>query len=164
MKRIELGGERGKGKFLLVDDSDFSMFNFFSWSSDGHGYGQAHVPKSGKNCQETILAHHLILESAKDKVIDHINGDKLDCRRENLRLVTQSQNLTNSKKRKNAFSKYKGVSWYKRDKNWSAYFHIDYKKIHIGYFKSEIEAAEAYDLKAKQFFGQYARLNFAERS
>ena len=70
------------------------------------------------------------------------------------------QNNANSKKQKNTSSDYKGVGWNKKANKWRAKIQIDSKSKHLGYFDSEIEAAKQYDKKAKEHFGEYAKLNF----
>lgn len=92
---------------------------------------------------------------------DHVNGIGLDNRRENLRPCNQSQNGGNSQKTKrNTVSSYKGV-WFdpSRDK-WESKIAFNRKTIHLGRFDSEEKAARAYDDKAQELFGEFARLNF----
>jgi len=91
--------------------------------------------------------------------VDHINGNGLDNRRCNLRLCEHKQNMANQGSRKNTSSKYKGVTFYKRDQKWQAKISPNGKTIHLGYFDSEIEAAKAYNRKAVEVFGEFARLN-----
>ena len=93
------------------------------------------------------------------KFIDHIDNDPLNNNIENLRETTRSQNLMNQKPRKNKSSKYKGVSWYKRDKIWQAQIKINKKQIHLGRFKLEKDAALAYNKAAIELFGEFACLN-----
>jgi predicted GIY-YIG superfamily endonuclease len=70
-----------------------------------------------------------------------------------------SATLTGSK-HKNTTSKYKGVSWFKRDECWRSWIHYNGKQQHLGYFHLEIDAANAYDEAAKKYFGEFANLNF----
>ena len=104
------------------------------------------------------LYHHGYLP----KYIDHINCNKSDNNIENLREVTNSQNGMNSKSYKNSSSKYKGVCWNKRDKNWASYIKFNYKLINLGQFKLEIEAAKTYNKAAIELFGEYSNLNEVE--
>jgi len=106
-----------------------------------------------------IRMHRLILKAQKGQQVDHINGNGLDNRKDNLRFCTSSQNYQNSRKRKNCSSKYKGVWWHKQSKKWQTGIVLNYKNYHLGYFTNEIEAAKAYDLTAAEFFGEFARLN-----
>jgi len=92
--------------------------------------------------------------------IDHINQIKDDNRIENLREATRSQNGMNRSSYNGTASQYKGVGWHKHANKWNAYIQINGKKIHLGYFTIEIEAARAYDRAAIEHFGIYANLNF----
>jgi hypothetical protein len=96
--------------------------------------------------------------------LDHINQDKTDNRIENLRPATTSQNGMNKKKQKTEAvkaSKWKGVSWQKRDNRWQAYISINGKQKHLGYFTDEDVAASAYNLAAYENFGEFASYNVA---
>ena len=93
-------------------------------------------------------------------VVDHIDGNGLNNRKSNLRVCTQAQNSLNSRPRRNSSSRYKGVSFYKRDKIWQAQIFYNFRTINIGRFDDEIEAALAYDRKAAELFGEFAYLNF----
>ena len=95
-------------------------------------------------------------------MIDHINHNGLDNRRENLRICTNAENNRHRRKPKNNTSGYKGVCWDKSKKKWRARIEKDNKNIHIGYYNILEEAARAYDAKAKELFGKYAQLNFPE--
>ena len=140
---------------MLVDDEDFDLLIKKSWSLNGQGYPVAwHQGKTKK-------AHRLIIETQNGLVTDHINGNKLDNRKSNLRLVTQSQNCQNQSIRKSKkTSKFKGVCWHKNNKTWTAYITGTPSKIkHLGSFKSEQVAAEAYNKAARILFKENARLN-----
>ncbi len=109
------------------------------------------------------LLHRLVAERAGmdlTGVIDHINGHALDCRRENLQPCTHQQNIQKQRHQATAASPYKGVMRF-RDK-WRARITVDGKTLHIGLFKSAIDAAKAYNEKAKELFGAFANLNEVE--
>lgn len=161
MKTIELHGKYGKGKFMLVSDEDYDNLASRSWVVSVEGYPQTNIlyQEDGEKKQRTTLAHRMIMNPDKGLDVDHINHDKLDNRRENLRIATRKQNSYNQSLRSNKTSKYKGVS--KRDGVWVANICVDYKQKRLGRFTDEVEAALAYDKKAKELFGEYARLNFA---
>lgn len=160
MKQIRLGKPE-KQLFMTIDDRDFELLNKYRWYRDSYGYAVATLPVSEqvKGKSKRIKAHRLIMGSPVSKSIDHINHNLLDNRRSNLRVVTQQQNLLNKLKTRGS-SVYKGVSWFERDKNWLAKITLNYKQIYLGYFDNELEAAQAYDLKAKELFKEYARPNF----
>jgi hypothetical protein len=93
------------------------------------------------------------------KMVDHINRDTLDNTRENLRVATRAENLRNSKLRSDSKCNFKGVS--KKGNRFIARIQISVdKRLHLGYFNTEEDAARAYDAAAKQYFGNFANLNF----
>ena len=102
--------------------------------------------------------HGLIMPAPDGQFVDHINGNGLDNRRENLRLVTHQQNSFNQKHHGGS-SKFKGVSIDRISGSWRAYITVDGKRKHLGRHGTEIDAAKAYDMAAKEFFGEYAKLN-----
>jgi hypothetical protein len=124
-----------------------------------HGY------KCGNIGNKSFLAHRVAMAICLGTwdfgFVDHINGDKTDNRRENLRLCTNAQNLRNGKSRGGA-SKYKGVSFHKQNKNWVASIMVDGMAKHIGSFAREEDAARAYNDAAMMLHGDFARLNVIE--
>lgn len=93
------------------------------------------------------------------QMIDHINGIRSDNRLENLRIATVTQNNQNTTKRSFGKSKYKGVSWHKQCGKWRSELTVDKKRIHIGLFELEEEAAKAYNKEAVKVFGEFAKIN-----
>lgn len=166
MREIKLGGSKAIGKFLIVDEDDYDRISKFSWSMDKDGYAQAHLKGSWdkvKNTGKKVKAHRIIIDCPDGMEVDHKNGNRLDCRKKNLRVATHAQNLGNQKKTRGS-SKYKGVCLYKQNKKlcWVANIRTKGKPVYIGYFQSEEDAARAYDKKAKELFGEFAKLNFIE--
>jgi hypothetical protein len=115
--------------------------------------------------------HRLIMLNSNPKfeirntklLVDHINGNGLDNRRANLRLATYTQNNWNNRQRVERYSsKYRGVSWHKRWGKWSAVISVKGRKKHLGYYRDEKEAAEAFDRAAKKYRGEFAVLNFPD--
>jgi len=161
-RRIDLG----QGEWTLLDEVDYYRFGNLKWSLGGYKknlYAVSGVKNKDGNF-ELVRLHRLIMNPPENLVVDHRNGDGLDNRRENLRLATKSQNLFNSRKRKNTSSQFIGVSFDKRSGLWVAYIGLCRKKIFLGYFKNEIDAAKAYDAAAKIYHGEFARLNFPEEN
>lgn len=161
MKEIQLT----QGKVALVDDEDFERVNLFKWHAlkkDNNYYASRHIP-IGKT-RKTTFIHQLVMNvdilSKEDIEIDHIDGNGLNNQKYNLRACTHSQNLMNSKKRINSSSKYKGVGWHKLRKKYRARIRLNGIQYHLGLFDSDIDAAKAYDNKAKELFGEFAKLNF----
>lgn len=112
-----------------------------------------------------FLLHRLIAKPTSNFVVDHKNGDKLDNRKENLRICTTAQNIRNSKKTKTrkCSSAYKGVGFHIETGKWRGSIFINYKRICLGLFNTEIEAAEAYDNAAAYYHLEFASFNFPNR-
>lgn len=110
----------------------------------------------------TVSIHRLIMERmlgralVSGELVDHINNNGLDNRRCNIRLATRSQNGANSRVNTTSISGYKGVSWYKRDGNWTAAIRVNGVKMHLGYFDSPEDAHESYITAANKYFGKFA--------
>lgn len=160
VKYIELS----QGKKAVVDDEDYDELNKHKWYCS-RGYAVRNV-RIDENTRKTIRMHRIIADTPEDKFTDHINGDKLDNRKSNLRNVTNAQNTKNAEKKSKAKSKYKGVAYFKRKKDiygkWVAKIQNDGKTIRLGYFDSEISAAIAYNNAAIKYHKEYARLNKLE--
>ena len=144
-----------QGKVALVDDKDFKRLNKFKWSAWTNGTHWYAV--------RGIYMHKEIIGDVSMAIeIDHKNKNGLDNRRSNLRKCTRSQNSHNTNGHKDRRSKYKGLTYRKRDNKWEARICINSIRIHLGMFKNEIDAAKAYDVGAMKHFGKYAHLNFRE--
>lgn len=155
MKRIQLT----QGKYALVDDEDFARVNQFSWCTEWSRntyYGKCSSVKIGRKTM-TLRLHQFVMGYwGGSKKVDHWNGKGWDCRKQNLRILTESQNSANRAKAPGTSSKYKGVTWDKKQGRWRA----SLAKEHIGYFDSERRAAQAYDIWARIEYGDAARTNF----
>jgi hypothetical protein len=152
IRRIPLSN----GQFAIVDAADYDWLSQYTWTMIAAGY-------AGRNEKgKLVLMHRQIMNPPKGMVVDHIDGGILDNRRSNLRICTRAQNVRNSAKRRRAASRYKCVGFDKERGKWFARFR--YKSMHLwlGYFDDEAEAARAYDRKAVEYFGEFARLNFPE--
>jgi len=93
------------------------------------------------------------------RMVDHINGNGLDNRRENLRPATNRENQGNSEKQQGVSSRFKGVCWVKSKGRWTAYIKTKKRLEKLGYFDDETQAAKAYNMAAIEVFGEFARLN-----
>lgn len=141
----------------MVDDEDYEMVNEYKWHYHHDSYAVTTWSKVAGRVK-FLLMHRLILgELVRGKVTDHINGNGLDNRRENLRVCSQSENTCNQKQSKSNTSGYKGV--FLQGKKWKTQIRINGKTHYIGYFSDKIEAARAYNEAAKKYHGEFARLN-----
>ena len=138
-----------KGYEAVVDDEDYEkLVSMGSWHYDRYA---KRVPQ-----KKPVYMHRVILSAPDNKSVDHINGNKLDNRKSNLRLCEQSDNSANSG---NRTGKYKGVSWDKSRRKWIAFVCYQYKNINLGRFDNAEAAALAYNHVAKQLFGDEAPQN-----
>lgn len=106
----------------------------------------------------TVKFHRLVMNAQPGQQVDHINGDSLDNRKLNLRLVTSLENNRNMKPRLGFSSRFKGVGWHKG--GWRVRIRVNYQHISVGFFKDEVEAAAAYDLASLKYHGEYGCRNF----
>lgn len=156
--------ELTKGMQALVDDEDFERICEYSWHLLGRKntlYASRTVMENGKKVN--IMMHRLILRvNDKSLHVDHINGNGLDNRKENLRLVSRNQNMRNlNHKRSNNSSGYRGVCYDKNSGKWLSYIYVNSKQIKLGRFSEIKDAALAFDKAAKELFGPYCgKLNF----
>ena len=160
MKKILLN----QGKATLVDDEDYNrIINYrygYAWYAQkcrNTYYATTH----NINGLSTVRMHRIIIDAKPHEQVDHIDGDGLNNCKSNLRIVNASQQMMNRGKFKDKSSKYKGVSYYKANGRYQAHIRKNGYKKHLGYFKTEEEAALAYDVAVQELFGEYARLNFS---
>lgn len=143
---------------LMLDDALCELLD--SWRS-----ATFHFQQTDSHVHLIVPLHRLAFVHDKGPIpggyhIDHKNYDQFDLTSDNLRLATRTQNGANRRIQKNNTSGFKGVTWAKKQKKWRAQIRFDQINRHIGYFDSKSEAAKAYDAKARELFGEFARLNF----
>lgn len=145
--------ELTKNQYVMVDAEDFERLKDFKYQYGSHGY--AHRSLAGR----PVLMHREILGAAPGELTDHINGDRLDNRRSNLRKTCYTGNNRNARGSRNNPSGFKGVS--KLHGRWRARIDAPGKPgLWLGSFPTAAAAARAYDAAAKKFYGEFAYLNF----
>lgn len=156
-----------KGYVALIDLEDLERVSAYGWiaavNRGGRVYAKAHPIGEGKRARKKIYMHRLIVGAQPGQLVDHVSGMTLDNRRSNLRICTSSQNQMNRKATsRDRSSRYKGVGWDKKRQCFSAGIGIDGKCIYLGLYRTDEDAARAYDAGARKYFAEYAKLNFPD--
>ena len=150
---LNVGGHK-----VLVDIADLGLIKglrLYVYMDRGGRRVSVHVRGNGLR---TGYLHRLIMGAPG---VDHIDGNRLNNSRSNLRIATAQQNCRNRSKFAGGTSKFKGVHWSKSKKKWRGKITDGYKSIHLGYFADEVACASAYDVAAQRIHGEFARLNFS---
>jgi hypothetical protein len=162
--KIRLSGE--SSDFAIIDIEDRKkVAPYVWWVTDGYASSGYYIGNRKIGRKWKPLRMHRIIMGCDDstKKIDHINGNRLDNRKSNLRFCSNQQNSFNmsqsARKNKNSASRFKGVSYDKKRNAWTSAIMKDYSKHFLGRFDSEIQAANAYNAAAKKMFGSFANLN-----
>lgn len=162
MKEIKLT----QGKSALVDDDDYEFLMQWKWQAvkRGNTFYAERRQRVGLRAEDkgvSMKMHRMILNITDPLVfVDHKDKNGLNNTKINIRTCTRQQNNMNRRTAKNSSSKYLGVSYHKHTKRWQASMTHNGKAIYIGLFKTESDAAVAYDSKAIELNGEFANLNF----
>lgn len=143
------------GTSFIFDPGDENIVRQHAWSL---ARGHVRAAENGKN----IYLHRLIMGAAENEQVDHINMDKTDNRRCNLRLASHAENQRNKGLRADSTTGFKGVCFDKRAGNYVAYINADGVRTYLGRFSDKYKAAKAYDKAAKELHGDFARLNLPD--
>jgi hypothetical protein len=154
MKKIPLT----QGKYALVDDEDFAELSQYKWQYSC-GYATRGVSRRDQRLgmPSKVNMQRQLLGYPKGMDTDHINGDKLDNRRFNLRACSHTENTRNRAKEIRNTSGYVGVHWHKVNKKWVAQIKVNQKVVYLGSFTSVKEAINTRREAAMKYFGEYAR-------
>jgi hypothetical protein len=149
-----------QGKVALVDDEDYEYLNQWRWyaQKDPNNFYAVRNSYGKKGKQTRIIMHRLIMDTPELLQVDHIDHNGLNNQKHNLRNCTRIENLRN--RAACGFSRYLGVSCLPYGKRWQAKINVSKKNIYLGVFKTKEEAARAYDKAAKEYYGEFANLNY----
>jgi len=144
----------GDGLFTVIDTSDYDKVSKYTWSANKNNYATTTIDGS------TTLLHRLLIKPPVNMVVDHIDGDRLDNRKTNLRVCTQSENLRNQLKHcRSGTSKYKGVTYNREKGKWLARIRVRNIKYGLGSYYNELDAALAYNIGSVLLSPKFGRLN-----
>ncbi len=144
-----------EGCYVYVEAADYEGLSRYKWHLEN---GYAARKEKGK----TILMHRQIMQAPAGMVVDHRDGNQANNCRFNLRVCTRRENQRNRRKHAGSVSRFKGVFYNKRRHKWHAQCWFEGKCHNLPYVDDEVEAARAYDRKAVECFGEFARLNFPD--
>lgn len=149
-----------KGFKTIIDKEDYKFVNSFKWyacQKDNRYYASRTVRYGNRkdNKKHHLFLHRILLNAPEGIFVDHINGNSLDNRKNNLRLCSNKENSRNRKIK----NKYKGIKKNLNCKTWSARITVDQIELYLGCFKNDIDAAMAYNEAAIKYFGKFAKLN-----
>lgn len=150
------------GRFnAKIDKSDVEKCADLRWGiRKAYGRRDGTYYIGGSKGGSVILLHRFILDvTSRDEIVDHINGDTLDCRRENMRVCDHNKNAMNKRHNKLNTSGRKGVVWYYYNglNKWMAYIRVNKKLINLGYYENFDDAAKAREEAEERYFGEFNR-------
>lgn len=152
-------GYTQSGKKFYFDKEDYSLVKQYCWDiDDSNGYAKTidKINNTGK-----LYLHRLVMGCTKGDgiIIDHIDRNRIDCRKKNLRIVNNSQNTMNSCIRSDNTSGVRGVYWNKKRNKWVARITANQQDIHLGNFDYFEDAENARKIGEEKYFGEYNAIN-----
>lgn len=159
-RKIELT----QGYYAIIDKDDYKRVSKLSWWYDKFAGARATTYENGAKNPNRMSLSRFIMNAKKGEIVDHINHNKLDNRKSNLRICNQSDNCGNRIKNRFAtLSKYKGVRPDRLNRKWRASITKNGIRKNLGVYKTEKEAAIAYNNAARMFFGEFASFNIIKK-
>lgn len=152
MKQIKLSN----GGVALISDHQYDRVAEFTWR-------KAWIRDRwyARRGTDNALLHRFIMNVTDPNIlVDHRDNDGLNCQDDNLRVCSRAQNQQNRKVNRNNGSGYKGVRRDKKNRKYKVQIIVDGHAVHAGYFDDPVEAAKAYDIAARRYFGEFAKTNF----
>lgn len=140
------------GVEFYVDQSDEWIFKKYHWFTNHNGYLEA----VERECHKKVLIHRLIVGCPNDMIVDHIDGNPLNNRKSNLRIVTRSQNCMNRELHSNNTSSITGVNFHKQSSKWNARIMVNNKRISLGLYDNFDDAVAARKAAEEKYFGEYS--------
>jgi len=140
--------------FAFIDKEDFEKIALYKWT-----FTKANKHYGRVKSNTGLFLHRLIMNAPQNLEVDHINGDTLDNRKSNLRLVSRKHNQKNMTLSRRSKSGYKGVSWHKKAKKWQAHLMSDGIRIYLGLYLFKEDAAKAYNIASLAHHGEFGKLN-----
>ncbi len=155
MKTIPLSN----GMNAIVDDIDFPALAALKWCIHSQGYARRRGTSGANGKQSILLMHRVIINAPRGFQVDHINGNRLDNRRSNLRLATNAENGANQMLSSKNTTGAKGVYFHRQRKKYCAMICSNGRREHLGLFSNIEAASAAYDAAARRLFGEFAKTN-----
>lgn len=142
------------GHVAIVDREDFERFGNLRWHRSCKGYA-ARAEKKPEGGYRTVFMHRMILCPAEGMFVDHINGNKLDNRKANLRQASNAENCRAARNRVKHKNLYRGVYWKQANRKWEASVTVDGKRTYLGLFHTAEQARDARNIAAKRLHGEF---------